>query len=434
MTKRFSAIWALAAAATLLLLASCGEKLPDPAIDIPTTEDLAPAFTRDGGSTTVAFHSATDWTVSVNVTKAGEWISVSPTSGKAGDAKITITVQENQDSEAREATVTIKSGAVSKDIKVSQESGRVKDPDWYSKLYWQRTEREKAGFFGPVKTVRYTSHSPSYALDYDKDGHLVQERHYKSPGDEEPLDVYYHKYDENGRRIRTATYPEGTTPGVGAIEILYEYGNGDKLVNLASIYGISSTIDPRGGGYQCAHFEKDIFVGLSSRKYWSYNTVSTWVYTDETFEFGEDGKLTVNTQGFATAAYAPQDGERFGEVNYQTVWEYDGIYPVASKTPDGDAFSYTWQNNGMPATLTDPHGTVEYAENPRYVLPNAFGTIRFNDYWDVTFIGSKDGDYEEKYSEYKYDAQGNWVSMHMNYKNGAQNGGSTYLREITYYQ
>ena len=435
MTKRFSAIWALAAAATLLLLASCGEKLPDPAIDIPTTEDLAPAFTRDGGSTTVAFHSATDWTVSVNVTKAGEWISVNPMSGKAGDARITITVQKNEDTEAHEAVVTIQSGNIRKLVQVTQEAGKPKDPEWYTKVYWQRTDREKAGLIGSVKTVRYTSHSPRYELDYDQDGHLVQERHYKSQGDQEPMDVYYHKYDDKGRRVRTATYPEGTTAPIGGMEILYEYGNGDKLVicRPSSVQSTIGGLQPYGG-YQAAHYEKDFFVGLSARSYWSYNTLSTWVYTDETFVFDTDGNLTVNTHGFATDAYASTDGKRYNETEYHTVWKYDGIYPVSAKTPEGTVYNFTWQNNGMPAKYEkvgeDP---VVYMENPRYVVPNSFGVTRFNDYWDLTFKGTQDGNYKEEFSEYKYDARGNWTSLRGTYKNGDQNGGSEYLREVTYY-
>ena len=93
-----------------------------PSITFGGEVNTSPNIAAAGGSATVSFTATTDWTASVAETKAVSWCSVYPTSGAAGNATVTISVQENTDQSGRSATVTLASGSVSKVIKVTQEA------------------------------------------------------------------------------------------------------------------------------------------------------------------------------------------------------------------------------------------------------------------------------------------------------------------------
>lgn len=77
-------------------------------------------FPTDGGSNTLSFTASTDWTAEVINSRADAWCSVSPTSGKAGNAQITITTTANDTPDSRSASVILKAGTTQKTITVSQ--------------------------------------------------------------------------------------------------------------------------------------------------------------------------------------------------------------------------------------------------------------------------------------------------------------------------
>lgn len=85
-----------------------------------TLDAAAANFTTEGGSIIVTFTSSDAWTAEVINNRADEWCSISPASGSAGDAKITITTTVNDTTDDRTATVIIKSGTTQKAIAVSQ--------------------------------------------------------------------------------------------------------------------------------------------------------------------------------------------------------------------------------------------------------------------------------------------------------------------------
>ena len=62
-----------------------------PEIVIPT-EQKAPVMDTKGGTGTVTFSSNLPWTASVVNARADTWCTVSPTSGGAGTATLTITL------------------------------------------------------------------------------------------------------------------------------------------------------------------------------------------------------------------------------------------------------------------------------------------------------------------------------------------------------
>ena len=85
-----------------------------------TLSATASNFTTDGGSSEITFTSSAAWTAEVINTRADAWCSVNPTSGAAGDAKITITTTANDTPDDRSASIVIKAGTASKTITVSQ--------------------------------------------------------------------------------------------------------------------------------------------------------------------------------------------------------------------------------------------------------------------------------------------------------------------------
>lgn len=81
-------------------------------------EDSTVLSASKGGQTVVRFTTTTDWIAS---SSGSSWCSISPSSGKAGVAQITITTQENTGYDNREATITLRAGnAQARQIVVQQ--------------------------------------------------------------------------------------------------------------------------------------------------------------------------------------------------------------------------------------------------------------------------------------------------------------------------
>lgn len=68
----------------------------------------------------ITFSATTDWVAEIVNDRADSWLSISPKSGTAGDAFITIKANNNDTHDERNATVIIKAGSASKTINVSQ--------------------------------------------------------------------------------------------------------------------------------------------------------------------------------------------------------------------------------------------------------------------------------------------------------------------------
>ena len=85
-----------------------------------TLDATASNFTTDGGQSEITFTSSAAWTAEVINTRADVWCTVNPTSGAAGDAKITVTTTANDTPDDRTASIIIKAGTASKTIAVSQ--------------------------------------------------------------------------------------------------------------------------------------------------------------------------------------------------------------------------------------------------------------------------------------------------------------------------
>ena len=74
----------------------------------------------DGGTESVKFNSTQKWNADVKYNEGSAWCIISPKSGAAGDAVITIEADGNTDGANRTATLTIASGKVKKTVSISQ--------------------------------------------------------------------------------------------------------------------------------------------------------------------------------------------------------------------------------------------------------------------------------------------------------------------------
>ena len=93
------------------------EKPKQPEITLNAT---SADFSTNGGSDEITFTSSVAWTAEVVNSRADAWCSINPTSGEAGDAKITVTTKANDTPDDRTASIIIKAGSASKTINVSQ--------------------------------------------------------------------------------------------------------------------------------------------------------------------------------------------------------------------------------------------------------------------------------------------------------------------------
>ena len=92
-----------------------------PSITIPDTEDKTPVISQAGGTATLSFTASKVWTVEItNMNRTPSWISVSPTSGGAGTATLTISVEPNDSYDERNAAITLRSGNTQTTITVTQ--------------------------------------------------------------------------------------------------------------------------------------------------------------------------------------------------------------------------------------------------------------------------------------------------------------------------
>lgn len=124
-------ILSLISLTAFLSVAACEEDVEIPAsLDIP--EESQEYFykginftaTSAEGTLTVkvSFTSSLDWSASILDAEGNpvSWLTVSPTSGKAGDTAITITAQDNTSEEPRSAKVTVACGSINKTVNVTQ--------------------------------------------------------------------------------------------------------------------------------------------------------------------------------------------------------------------------------------------------------------------------------------------------------------------------
>jgi len=105
--------------------ASCSDDSAEPSITTsPETEIIFNEglnFSSEVENKTIAFTTTKDWKITVAETRNSQkWYSVYPLSGKAGEANITIDVEENDTYDDRSVAITIDAGGAKKTVMISQ--------------------------------------------------------------------------------------------------------------------------------------------------------------------------------------------------------------------------------------------------------------------------------------------------------------------------
>ena len=94
---------------------------PEPSIEFGSETDLKPVVSVEGGTSTLTFTASDDWTASVNaVTRAIDWLSISPTQGGAGTVTLQITTQPNDTYDERNAAIVLSCGNVQETVTLTQ--------------------------------------------------------------------------------------------------------------------------------------------------------------------------------------------------------------------------------------------------------------------------------------------------------------------------
>ena len=116
---------------TAVSIVACSEGEPadngsdDGGGNTPTTPTItlnksSVSFDELADEESISFSATADWIAEIVNDRADGWLSVTPQSGSAGDASITIKAKENDTPDERNASVRIKAGSASKTISVSQ--------------------------------------------------------------------------------------------------------------------------------------------------------------------------------------------------------------------------------------------------------------------------------------------------------------------------
>ncbi len=113
----------------LMLFVACSEDVTDSSVQIGGDESVTPSITLNqtsinfndhAGTQEITFNSTMAWTAELINERADGWCSISTTGGSAGSGRINVTVTENTTPDDRTASVIIKSGTISRTVRISQ--------------------------------------------------------------------------------------------------------------------------------------------------------------------------------------------------------------------------------------------------------------------------------------------------------------------------
>ena len=156
-----------------------------------TSEDSL-TFQSEGSSETITIISNVPWKASTTES----WIELSPASGAAGNASITVTAKENESTDERNASVTISGGTASVSVKITQKQNVI-----HTKIFYTST-----------------------------DGKTVEPKRLKAWSDDAIVINYTNTYGENG----------GVIEFLGKVDMIdLSYGG---ITRLLSFDGISNMV------------------------------------------------------------------------------------------------------------------------------------------------------------------------------------------------
>ena len=330
------------------------------------------------------------------------------------------------------------------------------DEVWYSSNFWERTDRQKEGLRGPVKKWCETTYVGRTDYEYDRQGHLIKTREYKSDGTgEEKICTY--SYDASGRLVKMEVRYAGDDT-VYATET-YEYDNPGRFVatNLfdcgMEVTGLNNAIIK-----DCSYYERKVY-GAGEYNYWT-----------ATYTFGDDGNLTVKESNYSKA---DGDAEPMNPSESSFTVRYQNGMPVASEGENRryKVLEVSYYPNGMYRYYKMAESNVynfdtgwdvkawTMLDNGRYLAVKEFDLLegqpssisltsrwysrRYDEHFDL--IENKEGNkergaadpvFDDTWTDYKYDSHGNWISRdeHGIARRSGQEYTTTHTRVIEYFE
>lgn len=276
--KKFLTIFAILAA--VILISSCQKELPDAVknIDVsqggqtptPTPTPAAELkvsepgqFGAKGGEQTITVTATAAWKISKS--EGSNWLTIKPESGNAGTAQVTLTAAENTMTGLRTATLTVKSGELTKSISVSQSAA---NPE----MSIDTSSMEFASSSGS-KSIKITSNT-SWTVSSDQAWCSV------SPTSGSNNGSVTVKVEENTSTVeRTAT-------------IAVKSDAGDKTVKVMQS-GVAATLTLDASSLEFASGSGSKMFRISSNTAWAISSNQNWCSVSPTSGSG-DGSVTVS--------------------------------------------------------------------------------------------------------------------------------------------
>lgn len=425
--KRYIPLIALAALGTM---AACrgGEVLIDKAEDTKKYENL-PTFPDIPDSTKLKISTAGPWAISI--AKGGDWCTVSAKKGNAKtDSVVTVYVAENPTASERQTSLILSSGTSNVVYKVVQKAGQ----EWYETDYWHRTDLQRNGIRGKVKSIQEIqvgTYTATY--NFDEKGNLTY-MDYAAKAEEGKGYVHSYsitrKFDEAGHLVRYEKTSETDTTTID-----YEYANEGKLV-APSLYL------PVGMSFEDLELINGIVPDLSA-----YHKVITTArmqsVSDSKFTF--EGSKLLNERNIQMIV----EGVAIVDTHDTVSWEYRNGRPYSS----GIVTNVVYAENGMFTVLDYMGYRYRFEENARSLIAvskedqgymersageviTAQYKINENHDWTSAVVTVKGNSkpYDDRYSPF-YDHRNNWTTTDWTYYTPAACGQiqQTMTRRIDYY-
>ena len=350
----------LAILAAVMLTPSCQKELPDAIKNIDVSQGgQTPAspeisldmnnmeFSAESGSKAFNIKSNTSWTVSSDQT----WCSVSPTSGK-NSGSVTVKVEENTQTSARTATVTVKSEIGILTVKVTQNEANAAISLDTSTMEFTSSSGEQ--------TFKITANT-SWAVSSDQTWCSVSPTSGKNSGS---VTV---KVSENTQTsARTATITVKTDAGTRTVSVTQS--GASEQVSLS----VSDMEFAAGSGSKMLRITANTTWAVSSDNNWcsvsptsGSNDGSVTVSVDEnTSTSSRTATITVEsatitrrlavTQSGATPVAPPSSQDRsftVGGVTFKMIAVEGGTFTMGGTSEQGDD-AYDWEKPTHSVTLS----------------------------------------------------------------------------------
>lgn len=417
MRKSFFAVltfWA----AICMLLAGCDLLDKEVKLDDGVKETVIDSLTirnmnsmPDSTLLTIKLVNAGTW--HAEVTKGGDWCTISRNDGRNGDT-IIVRVEENTATSMRQTSIAVESGNMVKLYRVNQRGAEL----WMDTPYWHRTALHRMGIHGAVESIAATDNSTrtefSSEYSFDQHGNLLSERSIRKATNRYETTRTYEYNEENHRLTCTVTNDDD----IVIRKWRYEYGNPGKLVAFSA----KGWNDPD----PLAEDMEGMIVPDLSAAYKSWTEGDFEYHEDRLYVFEEEMKLLIYIEQWKDSAgtHIPLMLDTM-RVSYQY---FDGGKLKLPQKGRGYVDNSLYYSNGMLKMMETKEGKYDFLENIQCMVVSSFEytgdpaadheidsyECEYNSNRDLIerriYYSKSQGVTVESYPQYQYDDLHNWTA------------------------